>query len=169
MHPVRQHIVTLAAKEIGRGDRTRYYPGVLPDAGSPNLEWCGIFLLWVLHQAGLMKEVRWEYGKGFLYRLPNTSNPQPGDMGYKHHLNHQNLVVALDEDPRYLWTIDGNSMYGKVTGPNRQRKSDFAAFYSVEPLLKDAPMPPSSVNWGIIAGMSAAFGLGAYLIWLKRK
>jgi hypothetical protein len=166
MNPIRQHITSLAAREIGQGDRTKYFQGVLPNQPEdPNkVEWCGIFLLWVLHQAGVMPNVKWEWGRGFLYRLPQTTNPQPGDLGYKHHLNHQNMVVALDEDPAYLWTIDGNSTYGKVTGPNRQRKSAFAAFFSIDPVIQG--VQPPGPNWGMFVG-AAVVGLlllGGYVI-----
>ena len=128
----RGKILSIAEDEIGNKEWLKYLEGVAAMPGEP-IAWCGIFALWVLHQAGIGQHIKWLYdGKGFLYRLPMTTNPQPGDLAYIPKNQHHAIVESVEGD--IIQTIDGNS-YGRKVARNRRPRSDFLAFYSIQPLI----------------------------------
>ena len=107
------------------------------------VEWCGIFALWCLHEAGIT-DVPWEIGRGFVYRLPQTKTPAPADIfvtngGLWHHgLVERHMLV--DGKP-WLESVEGNT-------PDVRRRSRPAPknllYYSIEPWLRaklDLPCP----------------------------
>lgn len=125
-------VITAAMGELGNSDGRRYFDGVTAKNPGPKLPaWCGVFALWALHRAGLLSGVQWIYGKGFLFRLPRTLNPEPGDLAYFTRLQHHAIVKGLD-GPN-VTTIDGNHG-GKVELVTRPI-STVAAFYSIKGAL----------------------------------
>lgn len=136
MNPQRADIIRSALVDLDNADPTKYWKGVL--GGNPPFpkSWCGAAVLYWLHSAGICSDLRWEIGKGFLYHLPTTTDPQPGDIGYiDQPFQHHCLVVSVDEDT--VKTIDGNSRDTGMTGVSRvvlrtRRRSEFTAFYSVD-------------------------------------
>ena len=128
----RKRIISIAKGELGESAWHKYLEGVAADPGGP-IAWCGIFALWVLHQAGLGEDVLWKYdGRGFLSRLPQTSDPQPGDLAYISAKQHHAIVEKVVGNDVY--TLDGNSR-GRQVAANVRPRSTFAAFYSIQPLL----------------------------------
>lgn len=125
----RTRILEAARGELGKSDGRKYFDGVTAKNPGPTLpEWCGVFALWALHQAGLLRGVEWIYGKGFLFRLPTTRSPKPGDVAYFLRNQHHAIVERI-EGPNVI-TIDGNH-YGEVARVSRPI-STVAAFYSIE-------------------------------------
>lgn len=146
---IRQRIVSIAESQIpsppqkgeswSKQDYSKYMSVVRPedrkDYEGKKVYWCGIFALWVFHQAGILQDVMWEPGKGFLYRLPQTENPKPGDLGYLDRRNHHSIVKAVDGND--VVTIDGNSMWGRVA-QNKRKLSDFQSFHSIGQLIGES-------------------------------
>jgi hypothetical protein len=133
----RWYVTRYALAEADSRDWRRYYDGVLPP-GTGRVEWCGIFALWCLHQAGLAPSWRWELGKGFLYRLPLTTKPQPGDIAYVHNPSQHHAVVIDVEDGR-VEAVNGNGGNATYTGDVVTRTklplAHYSSFYSIGPLL----------------------------------
>ncbi len=129
----RKRVVSAAAGELGKGSAAPYWQDVLGSAIGAPPEWCGAFTLWALHRAGLAKDWKWEIGKGYLYRLPTTTNPEPGDVAYFDRFQHQAIVESVT--PTDVVLLNGNGAGGKVTRTNVPR-SNVRAFYSIAPLLK---------------------------------
>lgn len=155
---IRRAVVEAAASELKsspRGDTQKYWsgvglPGSFPRPGQKGREWCGIFVLWALKQAGLALHIKWRLGVGFLYpaKLPTTRSPKPGDVAYFHQpFQHHALVESFA--PGLLVTLDGNQ-------PGLARRTRVSpvgvTYYSIEPLLDAAeksdadtdPAPPPS-------------------------
>jgi len=149
---IRDRIVQIAESEIlpppdtKRGEEwtkqdPSKYMSVLRDEDRRRYEgkkvyWCGMYALWVFQQAGLLTDVKWEPGKGFLFKLPTTDNPKPGDLGYLDKRNHHSIVKEVRPDGSVI-TIDGNSMWGRVA-KNKRKLSDFRSFHSIAPLIGEA-------------------------------
>jgi hypothetical protein len=145
----RSRVISIAAGRIGTPDASSFWSVCGHEPFDKRKAWCGIFALWCLTEAGLA-DFRWEFGKGFLYRLPRTSDPQPGDIGYidapfQHHL----IVEHIDTGPaeHRIQSIDGNTpLVSRKTRP----LSKVTAFYSIEPLILAAhareayPDPPEA-------------------------
>lgn len=130
----RECVVSLAKAEIGKGESPlRYFDGVA-QRPSGRVAWCGIFALWVLHECGLASDMAWEYGRGFLFRLPVTATPQPGDIAYiDQPYQHHAIVVSVNGET--VETVDGNQPGDTISLRSRLRR-DFTAFYSIEPLIE---------------------------------
>ncbi len=129
----RHKVLFYASHEIGPQDPKKYWLDVLPEHEGFSGEWCGGFTLWALHQAGLAKDINWEVGKGFCYRLPITMEPMPGDIAYFHKpFQHHAIVESVDGNS--VTTIDGNQPGNTVARRLRPRES-VTAFYSIEPLI----------------------------------
>ena len=129
---IREKVVEIARGELGSSVWSKYTDGRTADHPGSRVSWCGIFALWCLHQCGIGHNMKWIYGKGFAYRLPITSDPQPGDIAYidkpvQHHAVVEKIVGNL------VYTIDGN-IGDKVVEKERQR-GEFTCFFSIEPLL----------------------------------
>lgn len=132
----RDYVVELARGELGKSDPDKYWREVLgPEWRGPfPKHWCGAFGLWCLRQAGLT-DWRWEVGKGFLWRLPRTMVPLPGDMGYvdqpfQHHF------VVVEADRHTISSVDGNQ--GTPGVQARSRATGKHAYYSIDALVAAA-------------------------------
>lgn len=129
----RQTILQIAETQLGPQDPKKYWLDVIPEHPGFSGAWCGGFTLWVLHEAGIAKDIQWEMGKGYCYRLPTTNNPQPGDIAYfDKPYQHHAFVERIEGNS--LYTIDGNQPGNTVAKRLRPRDS-VTAFYSIEPLL----------------------------------
>jgi hypothetical protein len=129
----RKRVLRIADSQIGETQWGQYLDGVAADPGGP-VAWCGIFALWVLHEAGLGESITWRYNEphGFLFRLPPTNDPQPGDLAYIPTNQHHAIVESVEDG--WVTTIDGNSA-GRKVARNRRPRSAFSAFYSIQPLI----------------------------------
>lgn len=132
----RAAIVDRVTAEIGKSDASKYWREVLQSGPPFPPHWCGAFALWALREDGLC-DWYWAIGKGFLWRLPRTRTPRPGDMGYQDQpFQHHFVVVEVGQST--FTSVDGNQ--GNPGVQERNRKLDLTkyAFYSIEPLLGDA-------------------------------
>jgi hypothetical protein len=128
-------VVDLATAEIGKSDATKYWREALQSGPPYPLHWCGAFALWALREAKLTGW-HWAIGKGFLWRLPRTKNPKPGDMGYQDQpFQHHFVVTEVGEHT--FTSVDGNQGNPGVQLRNRKMDVYKYAFYSIEPLLGD--------------------------------
>jgi hypothetical protein len=129
----RAAVVTAARAELGKSDWTVYARETTGAVPPKRPEWCGMFALAMLRRAGLAPTWQWEYGRGFLYRLPVTDQPQPADMAYYDQpYQHHAIVVALDAGT--VDQVQGNGAGGKVT--ESWVPAAKARFYSIEPLTE---------------------------------
>lgn len=129
----RHKVVKKAVGELGKNDASKYWRDVLPGLSRYPNDWCGGFALWALHQAGLAKAWNWEIGKGFLYRLPITKTPRPGDIAYFDQNQHQAVVQTINSD-NTVTLINGNGVGRQVTTSTKPISS-VRAFYSIQPLI----------------------------------
>jgi hypothetical protein len=130
----RRRILEVARGELGEQNPDKYWAETAPALGGSGAAWCGGFALWVLHEAGVGTEVPWVVGKGFCFRLPQTSTPQPGDIAYFDRAQHHAIVVRVDGDT--LHTIDGNQPPGESVTERTRPVSDVRAFFDVGPLIR---------------------------------
>lgn len=130
INTARSRVIAAAAGRIGTPDASSFWNVCGREPFSRKRAWCGIFALWALREAGLA-HFDWDFGRGFLYRLPVTETPQPGDIGYIEHPYQHHLIVERIDGDR-VFSIDGNS-------PRVQRRerplAAITAFYSIEPLI----------------------------------
>lgn len=132
-------IVQKAMAEEGSNDTKKYWDQAAPGTTiAKGTSWCGAFALWVLKQAGLALNWFWSFGKGgnygFLYKLPITHTPQPGDIAYVAQPYQHHAVVHTVNPDGTVNLINGNGTGGKVS-LSTTPKSHITAFYSVEPLV----------------------------------
>lgn len=135
----RESVVFAALSQVGNGDPKPYWDDVLPGVNVGKADWCGAFALWALHQAGLALDRKWVIGRGFLlvgsHPLPQTTNPQPGDIAYFNKNQHHAIVEFVSTGAVQL--INGNGAGGKVS-VSTVPKSSVTAFFSIKPLLDQA-------------------------------
>lgn len=147
MHPLRSKIIEIAAKEIGTPSKWRiqdYQRSAIGRAVTRRVEWCGLFCLWALHEAGVACSVLWRIGGGFAeeQHLSRTRKPEPGDIAYFHHpYQHHALVESCDNG--VLVTIDGNQTHDSVKRVTRSAGSA-TAFYSIQKLLDKFESQPET-------------------------
>lgn len=133
----REEFLEAARAELGRTDPGPYYRWAVLTAVSEYQQWCGVFVLAMLKKVELAPaDWWWSFGNnnkwGFLYRLPRTDHPKPGDLYYiDAPLQHHGIVEEVFETA--IATIDGNSSGGAVAR-NRRTYREVSAFYSIEPL-----------------------------------
>jgi len=100
------------------------------------LDWCGGFYLWALKMAGVASPlVFWKFdgtGIGSAHLKP-TADPKPADLAYFEKNQHHALIESVDGDTINL--INGNGGGQGITRSSVSR-SQVAAFYSVDPLLR---------------------------------
>lgn len=137
----RARVVEAARSEVGKRELAKYFADAAPQyiGQSPPPEWCGIFALWCLHQAGLAKSKTWKTGLGFLETsppLPKTSDPKPGDIAYYTKFQHQAVVLKNNGDGT-TENANGNGSGGVVT-IGRPQIADAHAFYSIAKLIQEA-------------------------------
>ena len=144
--PRREATVAAARSQIGPGNEPAYWISCgLP--GDTKKEWCGVFCLWALHEAGVAEDVKWISGLGFceVQHLARTKAPLPGDVAYfPSPYQHHAVVVSLEGDT--LTTVDGNQP--DVKERVRVSPKD-VVYYSIEkflrpssPVPKPQPSPP---------------------------
>ena len=135
---MRERIVAAAQGELGSQDPSKYWDEVIPGLAGETFvgAWCGGFALWALHQAGIAQDVDWEIGKGFLFRLPRTSDPQPGDIAYFDQ-PYQHHAVVVSSDGVTLTSVDGNQQ-GSTVKMRERPVTDATAFFSVQPWIDAA-------------------------------
>lgn len=97
-------------------------------------QWCGAFALSCLHRAELGTSMAWEIGKGFLYRLHTTHEPEPGDVAYlaepfQHH------AVVCHVTGGIVATINGNQGAAEPVKYYEHPLAHWTAFYSIGSLL----------------------------------
>ncbi len=103
------------------------------------LDWCGGFYLWALKVAGLAPPTLfWKFdGTGIgSAKLRPTLNPKPADLAYFKKNQHHALIESVDGETIHL--INGNGGGKGITRSSVNRK-EVAGFFSVEPLLQQAP------------------------------
>ena len=158
----RVRVARAAQGALGSSDASVYWADVLPGtppSGYPK-DWCGAFALWALHQAGLAKDRNWIIGAGFLDGLPTTPTPDVGDVAYFTTNEHQAVVVGVDLPGGTVSLVNGNGTGGAVS-PSVTPMSHVAAFYSIAPLLAEAPSD-GSLPW--IAASAVVVGAGAWVL-----
>lgn len=127
----RARVVQIALGQLGSGDSQRYWAGVLaPGQAQPPTSWCAAFALWVLRQAGLTD---WTYDANgsWFYQLPQTQNPQPGDLAYIPSLRH----LAIVESANPITLVNGAGEGNVVTESGTDRAIEF---HSIQPLVDKA-------------------------------
>jgi hypothetical protein len=127
----RSRVVDAALSRVGDSNAERYWADVMATNDRPR-DWCGAFALWALHRAGLAKNWYWQTGLGFLFRLPTTRDPKPGDVAYFDRNQHHAVVTAVTGNDVAL--VNGNGAEGRVS-TSRVAKSAVTSFYSIAPLL----------------------------------
>lgn len=133
---LRKKVVEVARSQVGKKDLDTYFADAAPQFVGQHPEWCGIFALWCLHQAGLAKEKTWKTGLGFLETsppLPKTHDPKPGDIAYYTKYSHQAVVLVNNGDGT-TENANGNGS-GGVVSISHPNISDAAAFYSIQGLI----------------------------------
>jgi hypothetical protein len=138
----RQRVVETAVAALGEQDPDRFWREVCPAfVGHPHdVSWCGGFALWCLRQVGLA-DWDWIPGRGFLFHLPITKAPQPGDILYIANLAHHGVVEEVHGSS--IVSIDGNTMPPPIEGVTRKmrHRALVTAFYSISPLLGTPEVP----------------------------
>lgn len=142
----RQKILEVAAAEIGSPGKARiqeYHRSAIGPSwsGRGELEWCGLFCLWALHQAGVAPDVLWRLTGGFCeeHHLPKTREPRPGDVAYFAKPYHHHALVETVGNG-IVTTIDGNQTGDTVS---RRTRALTAAthYYAISPLLDEETQP----------------------------
>lgn len=132
----RTRVLRAARSRLGASDASEFWADTLPGMPSSSwpADWCGAFVLWALHQAGLARGLSWQIGSGFLIpNLAQTSDPKPGDVAYFDHNQHEALIESIKPDGT-LTLLNGNGDGGKVTESTVPR-SAVTAFFSLDRLL----------------------------------
>lgn len=161
----RADAVRAAVREWERypeGRKALYYQET---GGEPGSDWCGIFILRSLQEAGLAKGVKWIQSRGFIdpLRLPVVKTPLPGDIVYvPSPFQHQAMVVSYDPATGMVTSIDGNQP--GIEPRVRFVQNGNIQFYSIQPLV-DAAERESSFVGALAAGVIIA-GAAAYA-WLN--
>lgn len=161
----RSAAVRAAVRELDR------YPNGRPElyyretGGASGTDWCGMFVLRSLQQAGLAKGVRWVQGRGFIdpLRLTTIATPLPGDIAYvPDPFQHEALVVSFEPATGMVTTIDGNQP--GIKPRVRFLKNGNLTFYSIEPLVKLAESQESILPYlaaGALVAGAVAFAWNA--------
>lgn len=138
---LRARVVEVARAEVGKRDLQRYFADAAPvflGASGAAPEWCGIFALYCLHQAGLLRDKTWKVGLGFLETappLPKVSVPKPGDIAYYTQYQHEAVVLSVDGGRVEL--ANGNGQ-GGVVSLSWRPMSEAAAYYSIRNAIEAA-------------------------------
>lgn len=141
---LRSKVIEIARGEIGDQRKgspevREYWAKVCPELtaeqswyAAKRQEWCGIFALWCLHEAGVT-DVPWKIGRGFVYLLPKTESPLPGDIFVgPGPAWHHGLVEHYDPVVPWLVSIEGNT----PTVRRRSRREPLKlTYYSLDPWI----------------------------------
>lgn len=144
MTDFRARVIEIAKAEIGPQGKGSlkvegYWRATLPPSWTDaqvhlyakTREWCGGFALWCLKQAGLARDIFWQDGLGFLGKLPRTTTPSRGDIGYKQSPFQHHLLFDYEHDG-WIMSVDGNQPDVR----EQRRRRDGLTFYSIEPLIR---------------------------------
>lgn len=131
----RQRVVDAAKSQVGKKNLNVYFADAAPQYVNQHPEWCGIFALWCLHQAGLGKDIQWETAKGFLKAAWQTSDPKPGDIAYYEQYQHQAVVLDVHADTVDLANGNGSGGVVSLSSPARAKAK---AYYSIQKLIDEA-------------------------------
>jgi hypothetical protein len=137
---LRARVAAICRAEVGKAELDKYFADAAPmyvNASDPP-NWCGIFALWALHQAGLLRDKTWKVALGFLETspaLPRTTSPKPGDIAYYTKWQHEAVVLSVNGDQVEL--ANGNGQ-GGVVSLGRRALGDAAAYYSISSAIRDA-------------------------------
>lgn len=140
LDPRRAKVVSAALSQLGKSDASVYWADAMPGAPESDYpkDWCGGFVLWALHEAGLGLDLVWKIGRGFLIpNLSQTKTPKPGDIAYFAHNQHHAIVSAMNSDGS-VSLVNGNGANGQVT-TSSVPTSSVTAFFSLEKLLETMP------------------------------
>ncbi len=150
-------------REHPAGRPPLYWQNVLAPGEVPPRDWCGAYVLFGLHKAGLARDVRWIPGIGFASPedLPIVSgrNIQPGDLLYVERLQHHAMVVSYDPETGIITSVDGNQPGIAI----RQRHATGVTVYSIQPFV-DAW--EAEFHWGPVLIGAAVVGAASW-IWLN--
>jgi hypothetical protein len=138
-----------------------YWQNVLAPSETPPKDWCGAFVLYGLHQAGLARDVRWIPGIGFASPedLPITNHPEPGDLLYIDRLQHHAMVVSYNPETGIVVSVDGNQPGIAL----RERHISQVQIYSIQPFV-DAW--EQEFHWGPVLVGAAVIGAASW-VWLN--
>jgi hypothetical protein len=152
----RARVVARARAELGDQDPNRYYELVAPAyvGHVHDKAWCGVFALWCLVSEGLCSW-EWEDGRGFVFRLPMTDDPRPGDVAVFERnpvtgkvVWHHAIVERVDRESVVpagsVETIAGNALPYPREGVAEERApiDENVRFYSIAKLMQEAPTLP---------------------------
>jgi len=111
-------VVSYAQAELGNLDPSKYWYGCDCGAQPFPKDWCQIFTLWCLRQAGLC-EWPWLRGVGYLSdNLPVRKTFDLGDVAYfpqPWQNQHAAVVAGFDLDVGMVSLVNGNGGKGKPT------------------------------------------------------
>jgi len=134
---IRTKLLNNAYCELNNRDPSAYWRECIGQVPKKAYAWCGIFALYCLRKTGLCN---WSWAiapdkSGFLFRLPRTTDPQPGDVAYfDQPYQHHALVQSVDGDTLYL--IQGNyGTPGHVAESTCSIKLKKPAFFSIDKLV----------------------------------
>jgi len=138
---LRQRVANVASAEIDCSDAVRYWREALAP-GTPRPyppHWCGAFTLWALRVA-LGCQWHWEIGKGYLWRLKPTRDPDLGDVCYMDRpFQHHAILTAIGDtaDGRaFAISVDGNAGAPPTHVDEVWRaREKWTVFYSIQPLI----------------------------------
>lgn len=142
MNEVRARLLEIAHVELNNANPREYWQDTLGTWAadhSKGYHWCGVFCLWCLRRVELC-DWTWSIAKdkpGFLFRLPRTTTPEPGDIAYfDAPYQHHALVQRVEGDRLYV--IQGNyGTPGHVAESDHSIRDRRPAFYSIERLVAD--------------------------------
>lgn len=129
---LRARVVAAGLTQVGKRELDVYFADAAPQFVGLKPEWCGIFALWAMRQAGLGKGVQWKTGLGFVepQKFPRVSMPKAGDLAYYDQpYQHQALVAGVRDERVDL--INGNGK-GGVVSLSSPLLSKATAYYSLQ-------------------------------------
>ena len=129
---LRTEVVRIACRYIGEGARPEWL----------GFQWCGLFALTVLHEAGLAQDVIWHIGGGFVLENPNafppTTDPHPGDIGIIEHNSagrdvwHYVILERIEDGVAHC--IAGNTGPSPGVVARQEFLMSRPSWYSIEPV-----------------------------------
>ncbi len=140
----RERLVLWAQEQVGSSDRAAYWLAALGYDPGKKKHWCGAFWLAGLHAVGLALDHKWGIdGTGVqALRMPRTSRPEPGDLGYIDQPFQHHFMVETVGEHTYS-SIDGNAGTPGVQRKSRAFKTTGVAFYSIAALVGESEPPQS--------------------------
>lgn len=149
--PTRDTFCRIVQQEIGKPDAVRirayHSSAVGHDWVGKFAEWCGLFCLWGLHEAGLALSVFWRLGGGFCeeQHLHRVKLPEPGDIAYYNHpFQHHAVVISVDEEAGTFTSCDGNQANDTVVLRTHIPLTKPTCFYSIAKFLAADTEPPDT-------------------------